>query len=106
MIAHAIKGHIDLISRDMIAGWLHWPAAPAPTLEVLDGTDIIGHCRADQPRADLTEAGFGDPPCAFSFLVPLEHSLGELPSLGKGLRLRLAGTPLYLLPDSTTRYST
>ena len=97
-----IAGHIDLISRDLVAGWLHWPAAAPPRLEVLDGTELIGHCRADQPRADLTAAGFGDPPCAFSFLVPLEHRIGPLP----GLRLRLAGTPLYLLPDSTTRYST
>jgi hypothetical protein len=91
-----IAGHLDLISPDLIEGWLHVPGTQA-TLEILAGQDRIGTCTADQPRPDLATAGYG--PCAFSFLVPLQIDIAD----PAALRLRLAGTPLHLLPDADTR---
>ena len=92
------SGHIDLVSRDLIEGWLHLGLpGPTPTLEIHHGEDLIGTCQPDQPRPDLAAAGLGD--CAFSFLVPL-HRIVKNPDK---IRLRLAGTPLHLLPDAETR---
>jgi hypothetical protein len=91
-----ISGHIDLISADLIEGWLYLPPPLHPArLEVLDGPTKIGICRAELPRADLADYGA----CAFSFLVPLHQSVKNPDTL----RLRLAGTPLYLLADPETR---
>jgi|GEM_PF-4646682 len=95
-----LNGHIDLLTPDLIEGWLAWPMPGPPELDILAGQRLIGHCTADHRREDLIAAGLGER--AFSFLVPLEIDLAPLDQV----RLRLAGTPLYLLPDSTTRYST
>ena len=92
-------GHIDLISRDLIEGWLHLPDGEPATLEIFHGPHCIGTCRADRHRADLQAAGHGDGNCAFSFLIPLPATLRE----PAPIRLRLSGTPLYLLPTEGTR---
>ena len=89
-------GHIDLIARDLIEGWLLLPPPlAAPLLEVLEGASVLGTCRADLPRADLAALGN----CAFSFLVPLNECVKN----PDNVRLRLAGTPLYLMADAETR---
>ncbi len=90
-----IGGHVDLLSRDLVEGWLDIPGGAV--IEVLWGGRVLGACRADRPRADLAAAGFGA--CGFSLLLPLEC---DVPDPG-ALRLRLAGTPLFLLPDEATR---
>ena len=95
-----LNGHIDLLTADLIEGWLAWPLPGPPELDVMCDTRLIGHCTADHRREDLIAAGIGER--AFTFLVPLEITLAPL----EAVRLRLAGTPLYLLPDATTRYST
>ena len=93
-----IAGHVDLLSRDLVEGWLHVPGDhPGAVIEILNAGRPIGTCRADRPRADLAAAGFGA--CGFSFLVPLECDIADPASL----RLRLAGTPLFLLADAATR---
>ena len=61
----------------------------------IPGCQLLGTCRADLPRADL--ASLGD--CAFSFLVPLHQSVKN----PDNVRLRIAGTPIHLLPDANTR---
>ena len=95
-------GHLDLISPDLIEGWLYLPAATgAVEIEVFLGALRIGSCRADRPRADLAAAGYGDGCCAFSFLVPLHQAVKNPDSL----RLRLSGTPLFLLRDAQTTVS-
>jgi hypothetical protein len=90
------RGQIDLVSPDLIEGWLHLPAATAQ-LDVYVGTACVGTCLADRPRADLLAAGYGA--CAFSFLVPLATEIGA----PADVRLRLAGTPLWLLSGEGTR---
>ncbi|MCX7384740.1 MAG: hypothetical protein NT133_25725 [Alphaproteobacteria bacterium] len=100
MTPGGIAGHVDLLSRDLVEGWLHVPGDHlGAVVEVLHGAQLLGACRADRPRADLAAAGFGA--CGFSFLVPLEYDVAEPGTL----RLRLAGTPLFLLPDAATRIS-
>ncbi len=95
-------GHVDLISPDLIEGWLYLPAAAKPAvIEVFLGPLRIGSCRADRPRQDLAAAGYGDGCCAFSFVVPLHQAVKNPDSL----RLRLSGTPLHLLHDAQTRLS-
>lgn len=90
-----IAGHIDIISRDLVEGWLRTPWSPV-TIEIFDGPTLIGTCRAATPRPDLAAAGLG--PCAFSFLVPLHVTLTDATQI----RLRLADTPLHLLPTADT----
>lgn len=90
-----IAGHIDIISRDLVEGWLRTPWSPV-TIEIFDRDTLIGTCRAANSRPDLEAAGLG--PCAFSFLVPLHITIAE----ATHIRLRLADTPLHLLPTADT----
>lgn len=65
-----VRGYIDGIASGELIGWVADPDRPDTTLEVeafIDG-ERIGAASADQVRADLTRAGYGD---RHGFRIPL-----------------------------------
>src|SRR5437879_1005557 len=90
-----INGNIDLCGEGLLQGWVVCRDAPGTRLdlEVLCGEDVIGQCRADLYREDLELAGLGDGRHGFSFDLPL----GLEPAALRSIRIRLAGSDLFLL---------
>jgi hypothetical protein len=85
-----------------VEGWIYSAQQPTGKIRLqvfLDGI-LQGECVADQPRADLREAGMGDGRCAFSFTIPSKSKVVDFSSA----RLRVAGSVLYLLPDEYTTF--
>lgn len=58
--------HIDTVTPEVISGWAFNPNEPsaAPVIEVRSGDTVLWQAKAELPRKDLKEAGFGD--AAFS----------------------------------------
>jgi hypothetical protein len=97
-----ISGHLDLCTASLIEGWLyceHWNDNPM-LLQVYAGDQLIGECVANNFREDLLQAGFGDGRCGFAFQIPEGLKITNLLQT----RLRLVGTPVYLLPDEFTTF--
>ncbi len=96
-----VLGHIDLISPSIIEGWLFSPTTPEHkfSMSIYAGTEIIDHVTADIYREDLHNCGYGDGHVAFHYspqvILPAE--------LLKDIRIRLAYSNVYLLPDEVTR---
>jgi glycosyltransferase involved in cell wall biosynthesis len=99
----ALRGHLDLLEHDLIAGWAFEEAAPDEPvrLRILADGRVLGEVIANQHRADLQEAGFGDGNHGFSLSVE-----GGLPP-EKGVRIAieraaddaaLPGSPFLLHP--------
>ena len=67
-LADALVGGLDIVSRDLIAGWARTPRDPGAPVSLL--VSVNGHrvarVLANAHRADLEEAGFGDGRHAFS----------------------------------------
>ena len=95
-----ISGHLDLCGPSLIEGWLHCGAwqDSAIRLQVYIGEQLVGECTADRFRQDLQDAGYGNGCCGFSFVVPEGAAALDFAST----RLRLVGTPVYLLPNEFT----
>ena len=92
-----ISGHVDLCGPELIEGWLHcdaWEDEPIK-LQVFVGGALLGECVVDRFRNDLQDAGYGDGRCGFSFFVPEGFAAANFAET----RLRLVGTPVFLLPD-------
>src|SRR5580658_8994187 len=66
------RGHLDLVRRDLIAGWALDEARPEcpVVLRILDNGMPLGEVCAEEYREDLKAAGIGAGRCAFSFNVP------------------------------------
>ncbi len=99
-----LQGQIDRCDAEFVEGWLLNPDQPDHriVLQVMSGDTLIGECRADNFRKDLRDARFGDGSCAFQFKFPTRLAHGAVP----GVRLRIVGTPAFLLaasPDGATR---
>jgi hypothetical protein len=95
-----ISGHMDLCGPDLIEGWLYsdaWDGDPIK-LQVFVDDNLIGECIADQFRADLQDAGFGDGRCGFSFAIPADMLILDFSSA----KLRLIDSPVYMLPSDDT----
>ena len=95
-----IFGHVDLCGPELIEGWLYcdnWEGG-AIKMQVFLGDSLVGECVADQFRADLQDAGFGDGRCAFSFQVPETLASARFVDT----KLRLIDTPVFLLPDESS----
>jgi hypothetical protein len=94
-----ISGHLDLCGSDLIEGWLYCDSwEDGLTLQIFVADRLIGECVANAFRQDLQEAGYGDGHCGFSFKIPPEVQIQDV----EETRLRLVGTPVYLLPDNFT----
>ena len=95
-----ISGHLDLCGPALIEGWLHCDASPDEPirLQVYVGATLLGECATDRFRQDLQDAGFGNGRCGFSFQIPEESGVTDFTST----RLRLVGSPVYLLPNEYT----
>lgn len=96
-----MAGHLDLCNQNLVEGWLAWVHLPQIKigLEIFHLDQFLGACVADLPRDDLAAAGYGEGRCAFSFVIPFEARVAD----PAGLRIRIAETPLFLLPDTQTR---
>jgi hypothetical protein len=96
------EGHLDLCGPNLVEGWICSGREPANKIRLqvfLDGV-LQGECVADQLRTDLRDAGMGDGRCAFSFTIPPRNRIVDFTSV----RLRVAGSVLYLMPDEFTSY--
>jgi hypothetical protein len=95
-----VTGHLDLCGPELIEGWIFWRSNPDHRLQlqVFLEERLLGGCTADLFRQDLADAGLGDGNCAFSFRLPEDVVMDE----PKSVRLRVAGSVLYLLPDAHT----
>ena len=69
----ALRGRIDDVRQGVLRGWLWDPDRPDARLNAtlwLDGASF-GTQRADLPRADLEQAGFGDGGWGVAFALPI-----------------------------------
>jgi glycosyltransferase involved in cell wall biosynthesis len=68
----ALIGHLDLATRDRIAGWAQDAADPdTPVgLQILDNGLPIARVLANRGRADLADAGIGNGRHAFDLVIP------------------------------------
>jgi hypothetical protein len=64
-----LRGHVDVVSAENIAGWAQNPDYPdAPVcLDIYSGGQLIGQTLANRYRADLQQAGLGSGNHSFSF---------------------------------------
>jgi O-antigen biosynthesis protein len=86
----ALQSAVDAADWTRVKGWIWNPAAPEQRieLELLDGDTLLTTVVADQYRADLEQAGFGDG--CYGFSIPFSDSL--LPYARHVLHLRAAGS--------------
>lgn len=95
-------GHLDLCGPKLVEGWVF--SAPDPArkirLQVFVEGKLLGECVADRLRPDLRDAGMGDGHCAFSFTIPVQTTVEDFSTV----RLRVANSVLYLLPDAHTSF--
>ncbi len=94
-----VRGAFERFDRHGISGWITIVGASEmkPLLDiVLDGR-TIAQCRAENPREDVKESGFGDGRCEFRFDFPPEISAEDA---GR-IRVRFTETDLYLgMPEA------
>src|SRR5262249_27980615 len=67
-----LRGHVDLIRPDLIAGWaqsIEYPEVPV-CLDLLAGGQLLGQVLANRYRADLERAGLGSGHHGFEFIPP------------------------------------
>jgi hypothetical protein len=97
-----VSGHLDLCGPKLVEGWILDAQNPKRRihLQVFAEDVLLGECIADRLRPDLREAGMGDGHCAFSFAIPARSVVTDFSKI----RLRIATSVLYLLPDSFTRF--
>ena len=90
----ALRGRLDRISEGQACGWLFDPAAPNERLrvELLVDDRVMAQGSADQPRADLVNAGIGDG--AYAFTLALDASLFDGQSHELTVRAADTGEPL------------
>jgi hypothetical protein len=68
----ALRGYVDLISADCIAGWAQnsdHPEAPV-CLDIYAGGRLIGQVLANRYREDLARAGLGSGNHSYAFAMP------------------------------------
>lgn len=90
----ALRGRIDGVFDGVLRGWLWDPDRPAERLTAelrLDGASL-GTLRADLPRADLEQAGFGDGGCGLEFALPIATQDGATHELA--LEVQQDGLPV------------
>jgi len=70
--AGTVRGHVDLVTPDVIEGWAQIAERPeAPVcVAIYAGAQCIGEAFADLYRADLSQAGLGSGKHAFRFALP------------------------------------
>ncbi len=97
-----VTGHLDLCGPALVEGWVYWSHEPGRKmkLQVFIDDVLLGECVADRLRPDLRDAGMGDGHCAFSFAIPPQARIEDFTSV----KLRVAGSVLYLLPDGFTSF--
>ncbi len=77
--AAALRGHVEVISRDRIAGWAQnadHPEAPV-CLDIYADGRLIGQTLANAYRKDLEHAGFGTGRHGFEFTLPAGFTFGQ-----------------------------
>lgn len=94
-----VRGAFERFDRHGLSGWITIVGATEmkPLLDiVLDGR-TIGQCRAESPREDVKQSGFGDGCCEFRFDFPTELSSEE----ASRIRVRFTETDLYIaMPEA------
>ena len=79
---HSLQGALDIRANGELTGWVRSLESPGQRLHVrleLAGVTLVG-VRADEPRDDLAQAGFGDFECGFRFpLADLPEEAFERP---------------------------
>jgi len=94
-----LRGYVDLVSTECIAGWAQstdYPEAPV-CLDIYAGGQLIGQTLANRYRADLEQAGMGSGRHSFTF-VP-SPGLAFMPDAIE-VRRSLDGEPLMLTADA------
>ena len=94
-----LRGYVDLVSTECIAGWaqnLEHPEAPV-CLDVFVGGRLIGEVLANRYREDLKQAGLGSGHHSFAFAPPA--GLAFTPEAVE-LRRSLDGAPLMLTANT------
>lgn len=88
----------------MIEGWIFSPTVPDHkfSLSIYAGEQLIEHVLSDLYREDLHNAGYGDGYVAFCYVPPAVIPVELLTDI----RIRLAYSNVYLLPDEVTRIET
>ncbi len=89
-----VHGAFERFDRHGLSGWITIVGAPdmKPLLDVVLDGHTIGQCRAENPRDDVKESGFGDGRCEFRFDFPAELSAED----AARIRVRFTETDLYL----------
>lgn len=80
----SIRGSIDRISPEGVAGWAYSPDSRGPlVVQAILGGRIVGEVAADFHRPDLAAAGLGDGNCGFelTFYEPVDPTLLPLISV-------------------------
>ncbi len=76
-----IQGAIELVQRDLVAGWLYAQAGAGfrnHLVLAFSGRRCVGQGKVEIFRRDLLDAGLGDGYCGFHF--PIELAPGEHPA--------------------------
>jgi hypothetical protein len=94
------SGYIDRASGGRVSGWVYDRLRPRDRfdVEICSAGAVIGVARADAPREDLAQAGFGDGRYGFHFDLPG----GDYPDETLAARVRGEGFWLF---DSSGRGS-
>jgi hypothetical protein len=67
--SNSLVGHIDGVFSGFIRGWVDGGATGPVSLIVKRNGDLLGHCEANQFRADLMELGIRNGRCGFSLAL-------------------------------------
>ena len=94
-----LRGYVDLVSKECIAGWaqnIDHPEAPV-CLDIYAGGRLIGQVLANRHREDLEQAGIGSGRHSFEFMPPA--GLAFTPDAIE-VRRSLDGAPLMLTAEA------
>ena len=71
----SVIGHVDVISKQRVSGWVWDKAQPdrALTVSITLAGEVIGQTEASLPRPDLAVAGIGDGRHGFDFTFGPPH---------------------------------
>nr|WP_194300047.1 Hint domain-containing protein [Acetobacter musti] len=100
-----LRGHLDIVTRDRIAGWAADDSNAAVALQILDNGMVLSRTIANADRNDLRQSGIGDGRHGFDLtlpvpLSPLTRHVVQVVRESDGAEI--AGSPFVL--ESATRF--
>jgi hypothetical protein len=94
-VSASVQFSVDMLSPDVIRGWVWRPSTPAEPveIEILTSDEVVASIRADLYRSDLAEVGKGEGYCGFSIATPRALKDGRVHDVS--LRIKGEAEPFY-----------